>query len=313
MLSIQMLVSIIIPTYNRAKTIAAVVESALAQTYRETEIIVVDDGSSDDTADALKPYLERIQYIYQDNSGPSAARNRGVAAASGEVLAFLDSDDFWLPEKIEKQIAVFRAVGPDLCCVICSASVESAAGAKLGNTFEMSGLKLKVGTGVWSNPQEVLATRFILFNQVVAVRRWFFDSVGGFNENLRLLEDYELAMKLSTCGPWGVIREPLVVKYNDDDGIGVDCMMDEDRHLKACIEVMTGIHLAGHGLNSTARHLLGVELSDMRDEMKIRALMRRGGGMTSVAKLLSLGIRARKAIRRRLPSWPQPDVRPILE
>jgi len=306
-----MLVSIIIPTFNRAKTIGPVVESALAQTYSEIAVIVVDDGSSDSTADALRPYMDRIQFIYQENAGPSAARNRGVAAAKGEILAFLDSDDFWYPEKIEKQIAVFRAGGPDLCCVICSAAVKSAAGVELGNTFEMSGLKLPVGTGIWSNPQEVLATRFILFNQVVAVRRRCFDQVGGFNAGLRLLEDYELAMKLSTVGPWGVIREPLVVKYNDDDGIGVDCMTDDDRHLKTCIEVMSGIRTAGHGLSSSAKQLLGVELSDMRAEMRIRALIRRGGVMVSVGKLLTVGIRVRKAVRRRLPSWPQPRVRAI--
>lgn len=306
-----MLVSIIIPTFNRAKTIGPVVESALAQTYREIEVIVVDDGSSDDTAEVLRPYLDRIQFIYQENAGPSAARNRGASMAKGEVLAFLDSDDFWLPEKIEKQVAIFDSGGADLCCVICSAAVKNADGTLLGNTFEMSGLKMPVAQGIWSNPQEVLATRFVLFNQVVAVRRRCFDQVGGFNPKLRLLEDYELAMKLSTLGPWGVIQEPLVVKYNDADGIGVDCMTDDDRHLKACIDVMSRIQNTDHGLNSVAKQLLGVELSDMHHEMNIRSLIRAGGKMATLGKFLTFGIRVRKAIRRRLPSWPKPQVRPI--
>lgn len=306
-----MQVSIIIPTFNRARTIGPVVESALAQTYGDIEVIVVDDGSSDNTAAALEPYLDRIRYVYQENAGPSAARNRGVAESKGELLAFLDSDDFWHPEKIEKQVAVFRAGPADLCCVICSATVKSAAGAELGNTFVMSGLKLPVGTGIWTNPQEVMATRFVLFNQVVAVRRSCFEQVGGFNEKLRLLEDYELAMKLSAVGPWGVIREPLVVKYNDDDGIGVSCMTDDDKHLKACIEVMTGIQRAGHGLNAAARKLIGAELDDMHSEMRSRALTRKGGAMASVGRLFAWQIRARKALRRRLPSWPRPVVREL--
>jgi glycosyltransferase involved in cell wall biosynthesis len=306
-----MLVSIIIPTYNRARTIGPVVESALAQTYPNIEVIVVDDGSFDGTEEALVAYRDRIQFIYQENAGPSAARNRGVAAAKGEILAFLDSDDFWLPEKIQRQIDVFRAVGPDLCCVICSAAVKDASGSLIGNTFEMSGLILPVATGIWSNPQEVLATRFVLFNQVVAVRRRIFEEVGGFNTKLRLLEDYELAMKLSVIGPWGVIQDSLVVKYNDEDGIGVECMTDDDRHLRACIDVMTGIQADHRGLNSKARRLLGIELSEMQQALKARGYMRRRGVIKQYGKLLTFLIRMRKAMRRRLPSWPKAQVQAI--
>jgi len=306
-----MLVSIIIPTFNRAKTIAPVLESALAQTYRDIEVIVVDDGSSDETAVSLAPYASRIHYIYQDNAGPSAARNRGVASSKGELVAFLDSDDFWDPEKIEKQVAVFLAGGPELCCVICSASVKHATGAEIGNTFAMSGFDLAVDQGIWTNPQDIFATRFILFNQVVAVRRKFFDQVGGYNEKLRLLEDYELAIKLSAIGPWGVIREPLVTKFNDDDGIGVGCMTDQDHHLEACIEVVNGILESDHGLTTRAKHLIGVELSDMRQEKKCRSLVRRGGPLATTGAFLAFWTRVRKAFRRRLPSWPRPEVRAI--
>src|ERR1700678_3861883 len=102
----QPLVSIIIPTYNRAEYLGQAIDSALAQSYRPIEIIVVDDGSTDDTQGVAARYGDRIRYIHKANGGASSARNAGFAAASGEVLALLDSDDRWLTEKLEKQISL---------------------------------------------------------------------------------------------------------------------------------------------------------------------------------------------------------------
>src|SRR3989304_595361 len=98
-------VSVIIPTYNTAHYIAPAVESVLGQTYQDTEIIVVDDGSTDNTRTVLTPYMDRIQYIVQDNKGRSEARNRGIHQSQGEFIAFLDADDLWLPDKLSQQVA----------------------------------------------------------------------------------------------------------------------------------------------------------------------------------------------------------------
>src|SRR5262249_25220663 len=89
------LVSVVIATYNSSRFIAQAVQSVLEQTYRPVEIVVVDDGSNDDTAEVLACYRDRVRYVYQDNRGPAAARNRGIAEANGELLAFLDADDQW--------------------------------------------------------------------------------------------------------------------------------------------------------------------------------------------------------------------------
>ncbi len=97
-------ISVIIPTYNREKLVTQAIDSVLNQTFRDHEIIVVDDGSTDGTKDILKPYMDSIRYIYQDNRGVSAARNRGVRESRGELLAFLDSDDLWSPDKLETQL-----------------------------------------------------------------------------------------------------------------------------------------------------------------------------------------------------------------
>lgn len=100
------LVSIIIATYNRERYVNAAIESALAQTYRPIEIIVVDDGSTDGTSDTLGEYMDRINYIRQDNQGEACARNTGIDHSTGEFIAILDSDDVWLPDKLEIQIAL---------------------------------------------------------------------------------------------------------------------------------------------------------------------------------------------------------------
>jgi glycosyltransferase involved in cell wall biosynthesis len=102
-------VSVIIPAYNGDRYIVQAVESVLGQTFTDLEIIVVDDGSSDRTYQVLQPYLDRISYIYQENQGVAAARNRGIKEAKGDLIAFLDQDDFFLSDKLASQVALFRS------------------------------------------------------------------------------------------------------------------------------------------------------------------------------------------------------------
>lgn len=112
----QLTVSVVIPTYNRADTVPRAVQSVLAQTWPAKEIVVVDDGSSDNTREVLSGQGPQVKYVYQDNQGVSAARNTGIRAASGDLIALLDSDDEWEPWKLELQIAAFREF-PDLLIV----------------------------------------------------------------------------------------------------------------------------------------------------------------------------------------------------
>ncbi len=113
-MSAQIPVSVIIPTYNRAALVAEAVASVLAQTWRDFEVLVVDDGSTDGTIEALAPYASRLRLLRRESrGGVSAARNTGIKAARGEWLAFLDSDDLWLPEKLSRQMA-YLAAHPDL-------------------------------------------------------------------------------------------------------------------------------------------------------------------------------------------------------
>lgn len=308
-----MTVSVIIPTYNRADIVAKSIESALGQTYRDLELIVVDDGSTDATQSVLENFSDRIIVIRQANAGPSAARNRGVAEAKGGIVAFLDSDDYWMRDKIERQVALMQTGGPEMCCCVCNATVKESRGETVGNTFDFAGIGPDFDKGEWTNPQEILSTRFLLFNQVVAIRREAFDLVGGFNEDLSLLEDYELALRLSSHGKWGVIREPLVIKHNHTNGIGVECMTNRESHARVRRNVIAGFLKAGHDLSPRARHNLEHGLRDLETEFLVIALLKQDGTASRVAgHVLELWCRALRAARRRSPWWPKFQGREIV-
>src|SRR2546423_7926382 len=130
-------VSVIIPNYNYARYVGGAIDSVLAQTHSDIEIIVVDDGSTDASKDVLLNYGDSIKTISQQNRGVSAARNNGVAASSGEYVAFLDADDEWLPQKIEKQVAMFRK-DPSLGLVHVGVDEIDAQGNSLRHLLEGS-------------------------------------------------------------------------------------------------------------------------------------------------------------------------------
>jgi glycosyltransferase involved in cell wall biosynthesis len=203
------LVSVIIPTYNRSEIVLRAIDNVFQQTYRNLELIIVDDGSTDDTQSKLRKYGDRIRLITQSNAGPAVARNRGAKAARGEIIAFQDSDDLWKSTKLERQVALLTEYKLAPCC-LCN-TLMSVVDGKKWTSFGDSLIDLQHPEGLWLNVSDVLATRFVLFNQAVAIRRKVFDKVGGFREDLRYLEDYDLPLRLSLEGPWAFIREPLVI------------------------------------------------------------------------------------------------------
>jgi glycosyltransferase involved in cell wall biosynthesis len=203
------LVSVIIPTYNRAHVVGEAIDSVLAQSYAHIEIIVVDDGSTDETLGRLHSYRDKIRVAQQANAGPAAARNRGIAIARGELIAFLDSDDIWLPPKIERQVNLMARAGESVPCCLCNIMMKWKSGDRA--SFDISSLQPSFEEGVWLNPDEVLSTRFVLFNQGIIIRRHVLDKIGAFDESIRYLEDYEFPLRLSLEGSWAYIGTPLVV------------------------------------------------------------------------------------------------------
>ncbi len=299
------LVTVIIPAYNRAGTIARSIDSVLAQTYRPMEVIVVDDGSTDQTVEVIQSYGEQVTLVRQANGGPSSARNSGAACAKGEIIAFLDSDDTWKPEKLERQVPLMIRGGSGVPCCICNAALISEDGTSR-TSFEVSGVETGISEGYWLNPAPIIATRFVLFNQVVSIRREAFESIGGFNESMRLLEDHDLAFRLSLLGPWAFVGEPLVEKYNDSEGVGVLAMRDPSVHVNAWSNALKGFLKESLIPGGEVEKCVRTNLKNVGVELRAVGLMGRPSLFAQGAgRLLMLSLRIKGAIRRRLPSWPQ--------
>ncbi|MDF1592963.1 MAG: glycosyltransferase [Desulfobacterales bacterium] len=198
----KLTVTVIIPTYNRGWILKEAIDSVLAQDYKEFEIIVVDDGSTDTTTELLKTYGHHLTVIQQQNRGVSAARNDGIAAASGRYIAFLDSDDLWLPQKINQQVQFF-ALNPE--ALICQTEEIWIRNGRRVNPK----LRHKKLSGMIFEPSLHLC---LVSPSAVMIRRSLFDAVGLFDENLPACEDYDLWLRVSCRHPVYLIDTPLIIK-----------------------------------------------------------------------------------------------------
>lgn len=269
----QSLISVIIPTYNRAHIVGEAIDSVLGQTYPNVELIVVDDGSTDKTLDVLAGYGDRIKVVAQKNGGPAAARNRGLAEARGEFIAFQDSDDLWLPEKLERQLDLMNSAGESVPC--CITNIAMRWSDKEITSFGVSWLNATVREGLWLNPAEVLATRFVLFNQAVMIRRRVLDHIGGFDESIRFQEDYELPLRLSLEGPWAFISDPLVIWRESKGGSVYKDSQRQEICSRECMVAVYEQHLArvaARGEASGLRELVEGELIRTRRGLKAARL-----------------------------------------
>jgi glycosyltransferase involved in cell wall biosynthesis len=198
-------VSAIIPVFNGAVTIAEAIDSALAQSYPSLEVIVVNDGSTDATAEVLRRYGERIKVIDRPNSGIAVSRNLGVAAAQGEYLAFLDSDDAWAPAMIERTVAALDA-NPACVLAYTNCAVIDSDGRDLDSAL--------IGAGVDHAPtlQEMLSRLWPIMPSAVVMRRTAFDACGGFAEEFRSygFEDVIFWLRAREEGAFCYLPERLV-------------------------------------------------------------------------------------------------------
>ena len=196
------LVSVIIPTHNRGWVLSEAIDSVLAQDFQDYELIVVDDGSTDDTREILDTYGRDIIVLHQTNKGVSAARNQGIAQAGGQLLAFLDSDDIWLPRKLSQQVDFFK-LHPD---------------AVINQTEE-----IWIRNDVRVNPKDrhrkpsgMIFERSLglclVSPSAVMIKKTLFDAVGVFDENLPACEDYDLWLRISCQYPVHLIDTPLIIK-----------------------------------------------------------------------------------------------------
>jgi glycosyltransferase involved in cell wall biosynthesis len=193
-----MKVSAVIPTYNRSSQVCRAIDSVLAQTVRVEEIIVVDDGSTDGTADAVRDrYGCRVVLLEQENAGAAAARNRGIREARGEWIAFLDSDDVWMPTKIERQFEALAALGGEFGVCFTDCVFDGDPQMKL-TAFYLAGLEDPPLLGALEEPAKfVLAGREPFWTQSLLVRHALLQAPDGFDDALVIREDTDLLFRLS--------------------------------------------------------------------------------------------------------------------
>ncbi|MGB3266081.1 MAG: glycosyltransferase [Microcoleus sp.] len=201
-------VSVIIPAYNGDRYIAQAVESVLAQTLTDWEIVIVDDGSTDETHQVLQPYLDKIRYVYQENRGVAAARNRGIQEAKGEFIAFLDQDDFFEPDKLAAQIALFRS-SPSLGIVNSGWRLVNEQGDAISDiTPWLYFPKLNLETWIVQMP--------VLPSAMMFSRQWL-EIAGGFNSEFDSVDDSDLVLRLAVLGCEAAWLPQITVSYRQHD------------------------------------------------------------------------------------------------
>ena len=207
-------VSVVISSYNYAHFLGATVESVLAQTCPAREVIIIDDGSTDNSAEVARSFGDRVRFVEQENQGVCAARNNGARLATGDVLAFLDSDDLWLPRKLERQAAAFEA-DPEVGLVSCGIRYFNPRGETIVEYAE--------GKSGWC-AKDILLYREPVLNttaSAIAVRRDVFERAGGFDERRELFaaEDREFAYRAAKISKLRFIPE-ILVDYRVHGGNG---------------------------------------------------------------------------------------------
>ena len=217
-----MSVSAVIPTFNRSNQTVEAVESVLGQTVPPDEIIVVDDGSTDDTPEALLKFKDSIRVLKQKNSGVSSARNAGIRAASGEWLAFLDSDDLWLPDKLKAQARALADSSRQDYRVIYT----DEKWVKDGRHKNQGKRHQKYSGRIYENclPLCVISPSSVMMHRSV------FDTVGYFDENLPACEDYDMWLRVCARYPVLCLDEKLIVKQAGDwDQLSTQHSLDKYR------------------------------------------------------------------------------------
>jgi len=210
------LISIILPTYNRAQFLPRALDSVFAQTYENWELILIDDGSTDETVEVLKQYdVSRITYIYQENGGVSSARNYGIGRCKGEVIALLDSDDEWMPTKLETQIGYMHEHEYEI--------------SQTNEIWYRKGKRVNQ-PAKYTKPEgwffEASVKMCLISPACTMFTRVAWDTIGPFDESMPSCEDYDMWLRACLAYPVGLVAEPMTIKHggrSDQLSVCVPC------------------------------------------------------------------------------------------
>ena len=208
----NILVSVIIPTYNSGKYISTAIKSVLNQSYPFYEIIVIDDGSTDNTADQLRKFNDKIMYIYKPNGGPASARNLGIKRSTGEYIAFLDADDYWLPDRLAVQVNYLN-INSEIALVHSNTWI-----LEKGHEPYLLFVDCKPNSG-WIFKELFLSNHINILT--VMLRRKYFDMTNGFDESKDLIgfEDYDLWLRIALHHPIAYLDKIVSVYRIHDNNI----------------------------------------------------------------------------------------------
>jgi len=258
-----MKISVIIPTFNRKKTLGRAIQSVLNQSLSPFEILIIDDGSNDGTEEWVKENFQNIKYIYQNNHGVSSARNIGIENAYGDWIAFLDSDDEWLPNKLDKQVK----------------AIDSNPKMKFFHTNEIwirNGVRVnqmkkhkKYGGYIFEKCLDICR----ISPSSVLIKKEVFDNIGNFDESLRVCEDYDLWLRITSKYSVVFLDIPLIYKYGG--------------HVDQLSKVNDGIE--SYRIQSLEKIIKSGFLSNEQKVMAINALVNK-------MKIYSKGLKKRKKL-----------------
>jgi len=258
-----MKISVIIPTFNRKKTLERAIQSVMDQSLSPFEILIIDDGSNDGTEQWVKENFQNIKYIYQNNHGVSSARNTGIENAHGDWVAFLDSDDEWLPNKLYEQVK----------------AIDSNPEMKFFHTNEIwirNGVRVnqmkkhkKYGGYIFEKCLDICRVS----PSSVLIQKEVFDNIGIFDESLRVCEDYDLWLRITSKYPVVFLDIPLIYKYGG--------------HADQLSKVNDGIE--SYRIQSLEKIIKSGFLSDEQKVMAVNALVNK-------MKIYSKGLEKRKKL-----------------
>lgn len=222
-------VSVVIPTYNRSALVVEALRSVLRQTVRVREIVVVNDGSTDDTLERLGEFGDQIQVISQNNKGVSAARNRGIREARGSWIAFLDDDDVWVEDKIQLQFDIAQKQ-PEVGLIFCSFYLVD------NNSDDPKIVAVPHDFRGYVFPK--LLIKHVICTPAVLARKDVLEQMGGFDESRKIAEDRELWLRIAACYPVDFVPTPLVyVRYRVTGRLSTDTPIGQrQRDIEAVIE-----------------------------------------------------------------------------
>lgn len=262
--------SVVIPAYNRAHCILRTLQSVFDQTYQNFEIIVIDDGSKDNTEEVLQPYLDRLTYIKQENRGLAGTRTRAIELANTDWIAFLDSDDLWIEDNLETHVAAL-AQDPSLILNTTNSLIFREHIGEETDLWEYNGCR-----SIYQQEQFTLKDPLVpylkyglLWMQSAVIRKSALEQAGPWIADLRVWMDFEYGTRLAKLGPWGITMTPKVRILRQDDGGEVASISSQSQTVKGIAELVRvyGLTTELPNLNAEENAFLSRKLSDAHSKL----------------------------------------------